>query len=299
MEINRANLKTFFAGFQALFDAGAAEANTDWTKFASVTTSRTAVEFFRFLQRFGGLREWLDERVINNFASGKLEIPNRDFEDTVAVSRNDFEDDLLGQYAAEIRHMGQAAGLLWRDLAVDALVNGASADWLDGKKFFAADRKYGKNTINNKGTAALSAESYKAARILMYQYKDATGKNGGVKPALLVVGPANEDVAFGVLQNELTLNISNNSVVSAAKNPWAGKSEYLVLPELGSEWFLLDNTRATKPVVVQKRREPVLTAKDSPDDDNVFYKKTFVYGCDARGAAFLSLPHLIYGSFPA
>ncbi|MEA4862716.1 MAG: Mu-like prophage major head subunit gpT family protein [Victivallaceae bacterium] len=299
MEINRATLNAFFVGMRALFDEAAAGASTDYLKFTTEISSSTAIEIFRFLQRFGGMREWVGERVINNFASGKLDVVNRDFEDTVAVARNDYEDDLLAQYAAAIRTMGQGSKELWRDLAVEALVNGAAAVWLDGLNFFSTARKYGKNTINNKGTAALSAAAYKSARATMFKYKDATGKNGKVRPTLLLVGPDNEDVAFGVLQNELTLNIANGTTATAAKNPWAGKSEYLVLPELGSEWFLLDNTRPTKPIIVQKRREPVLVAKDQPTDDNVFFKKEYIYGCDGRGAAFLSLPHLIYGSFPA
>ena len=38
---------------------------------------------------------------------------------------------------------------------------------------------------------------------------------------------------------------------------------------------------------------------DKEDDENVFMRKEFIYGTDARGEAFASFPHLIYGSFPA
>lgn len=300
MDITRANMSVFFAGFQQLFKEGAESVSSDFLKFSSIVNSAAAMECYRFLQRFGGLREWVGDRIINNFMSGKLTIENKDFEDTVAVLRNDLEDDQLGMYADAIKAMGAAAGELWRDLAVAALAGGKTAEWLDGLPFFATNRKYGKNVICNKATAALSAEAYKQARKTMFQYKNAANQNGKVRPVLLVVGPDNEDVAFSVLQNELTLNLNSGSgTVAAAKNPWAGKSEYMVLPELGSEWFLMDTSKPTKPVIVQKRREPTLAALDSPTDENVFFKKEYIYGCDGRGAAFLSVPHLIYGSFPA
>ena len=72
----------------------------------------------------------------------------------------------------------------------------------------------------------------------------------------------------------------------------------MIEPELGKEWFLADVSGALKPVCIQKRQEVRLTRLDSDTDDNVFHRKEYIYGADARGEAFLSFPHLIYGSFP-
>jgi phage major head subunit gpT-like protein len=54
-----------------------------------------------------------------------------------------------------------------------------------------------------------------------------------------------------------------------------------------------------KPVYVQKRREPTLTRMDKDTDGNVFMRNEYYYGTDARGAAFLTLPHLAFGGFVA
>ena len=67
----------------------------------------------------------------------------------------------------------------------------------------------------------------------------------------------------------------------------------------GNHWFLLGAKAGIKPVAVQKRQEAKLVALDRPEDPNVFYNKEFVYGADARGEAFLTLPHLAYGGFAA
>ncbi len=50
----------------------------------------------------------------------------------------------------------------------------------------------------------------------------------------------------------------------------------------GAPWFLIDDTRALKPVIWQERKAPQFVSKDSPTDDNVFMRKQFVYGVDSR-----------------
>ena len=50
----------------------------------------------------------------------------------------------------------------------------------------------------------------------------------------------------------------------------------------GTPWFLIDDTRALKPIIFQERKKPQMIAKDDPDSESVFWKKLFVYGVDAR-----------------
>jgi len=51
----------------------------------------------------------------------------------------------------------------------------------------------------------------------------------------------------------------------------------------GTPWFLLDVSRAIKPILLQVRRPfGELVAKDKPTDDNVFDRNEYVYGVDAR-----------------
>lgn len=50
----------------------------------------------------------------------------------------------------------------------------------------------------------------------------------------------------------------------------------------GAAWYLLDNSRALKPLIYQDRRAFDLTALDNPNDPNVFMKGEFIYGADGR-----------------
>jgi phage major head subunit gpT-like protein len=50
----------------------------------------------------------------------------------------------------------------------------------------------------------------------------------------------------------------------------------------GSPWFLIDDSRALKPVIFQEREKANFVSLDSPTDENVFKRKKFLYGVDAR-----------------
>jgi len=50
----------------------------------------------------------------------------------------------------------------------------------------------------------------------------------------------------------------------------------------GTPWFLIDDRRALKPILLQMRKRPNFVRKDREEDDNVFEKRQFVYGVEAR-----------------
>lgn len=64
----------------------------------------------------------------------------------------------------------------------------------------------------------------------------------------------------------------------------------------GAPWFLIDDSKATKPIIFQDRKAFEFVALDNPDDQNVFFKKEFIYGVDGRMNVGTGLWQLIYGS---
>lgn len=64
----------------------------------------------------------------------------------------------------------------------------------------------------------------------------------------------------------------------------------------GSAWYLLDTTRPVKPLIYQERMPYVFVAKDNPSDDDVFYRKQYVYGCDGRSNAGFGLWQMAFAS---
>lgn len=66
----------------------------------------------------------------------------------------------------------------------------------------------------------------------------------------------------------------------------------------GTPWFLADLSpqRKLKPLILQKRKEFEFVSKDKIDDDNVFDKKEFRYGADARMNVGFGFWQMIWGS---
>ena len=60
----------------------------------------------------------------------------------------------------------------------------------------------------------------------------------------------------------------------------------------GPAWFLLDTSRAVRPIVWQEREPYEFQAMTRPDDPNVFFNNEYVYGIRARVNAGFGLWHL-------
>ena len=50
----------------------------------------------------------------------------------------------------------------------------------------------------------------------------------------------------------------------------------------GPAWFLLDTSRAVRPIIFQEREGYQFTSLDKPEDHNVFMNREFIYGVHAR-----------------
>lgn len=64
----------------------------------------------------------------------------------------------------------------------------------------------------------------------------------------------------------------------------------------GQPWFVLDSSRAIKPVLFQQRKAPELVAMDKVDDEQNFMKKQIRYGVDTRCEAGYSFWQLAYAA---
>jgi phage major head subunit gpT-like protein len=64
----------------------------------------------------------------------------------------------------------------------------------------------------------------------------------------------------------------------------------------GATWFLLDTSRALKPLILQKRRDFEFVSKDRVTDENVFNRREFIHGADARANAGFGFWQFAWGS---
>jgi phage major head subunit gpT-like protein len=64
----------------------------------------------------------------------------------------------------------------------------------------------------------------------------------------------------------------------------------------GTPWFLMDVSRALKPIIYQEREAFTFVSKDKADDDNVFMRKQYLYGVDGRCNVGYGFPQMAYAS---
>lgn len=99
------------------------------------------------MEQIPGFREWVGDRVFKNVRGQKFEVLNRDWEDSVSMSKNEIEDDQYGVYTPLVQMMGEAWTLKKYQLVLAVLTGNPLC--FTGKTIFADDHSYGDNTVNN------------------------------------------------------------------------------------------------------------------------------------------------------
>lgn len=294
MIVNQGSLREIYSSFNTVFNKTYEETTVLYPKIAMEVPSEASDENYAWLGSMPSMREWVGDRLIRNLTVHTYTIKNKLFEKTVAVSRNDIEDDKIGVYKPMVQDLAESARKL-PDKLVFGLLPRAFEELGYDKVSFVSDAhpflfSSKKGTQSNKGTEKLTPTSYGAARSAMMSLFDDEGEPLYIVPDLLVVSPQNEAAARHIVYAE---EINNET------NIYKGTAEVLVAPELmryPNMWFLLCTGKVIKPFIFQNRRKPALVAKDAANDDNVFLRNEYLYGVDTRCNAGFGLWQLAYGS---
>ena len=286
MIVNQQNLHGLNVAYSTAYNKAFQGRKTQYERIATVVPSTTASTDYKWLGQMPQMREWIGEREIQSLSAYNYSIRNKKFEMTVAVPRDDIEDDTYGVYAPMFANIGEAAAGHPDVLVFDALKAGFKENCYDGKPFFAQDHasgKDGKQTVSNMTTEKLSTDAYVEARASMMGL---LGDQGN----LLAVSPANEKMGRLILEADQ---------IEGTTNVLKGTAELLVVTELADQpdyWFLLATQKALKPIIYQKRKPIKLTSKTNDNDDNVFMKDQFLWGADGRSNAGYGFWQMAYGS---
>ena len=108
-------------------------------RVAKTVKSSTALNTYGWLKGLTGLREWLGNRQIDNLTEASYTLLNKHFEKTIAVNRNNIEDDNLGMYSDGFSMMGDGAARLPEELVWGLLKAGFATNCWDGQYFFDTD----------------------------------------------------------------------------------------------------------------------------------------------------------------
>jgi len=298
----RENCAILFRGFRATFNeaynAAPDERGTENLRaedFIMEVPSTHSSEDHTWLGQIPAFRKWVGSRVIHSLDIGRITVTNEPYEATVGVPVPAIEDDSYGLFAPTFRAMGYNARDLWRVLGIKALL--ANASWADGNPFFCAGRILadGAAAFTNAVTAAFADAAIETAIAALRGAQVAPDQSANVLPRLLIVGPSNASKARRILKGEI---VASAAGTASESNPLKGLVDFRVCNDLvgthAGKWFLLGEIAGIRACCIQKRKEPVLVAKNQPTDDNVFLDNEALFGADGRGEAFLTLPFLAY-----
>mgnify|MGYP002588972752 FL=1 len=291
MIINQSNLHGLTTGFSAAFNKALSEVSPDYKDIATVTSSSTATNNYAWLGQIPGMKEWIGDREVQHISEYGYTIKNKSFERTIGINRDAIEDDQYGIYTPMFSMMGQEAGEHYNDLVFEMLTKGFTEKCYDEKTFFATDHVSGEKTFSNASTAALSTESFLAARQAMMSITGDKNKPLKLVPDLLVVSPKNEMVAKKILEASLidgTTNITQNLAKIKVATELSGDNE--------DAWFLLCTKKFLKPIILQIRKKIKFDMLTKDTDPNVFLQKEYLYGCDSRDNAGFGFWQMAYGS---
>lgn len=296
--VNKENLRSLFTGLQTIFNTKLKQAVENWKKTAMEVISTGAGEDYAWLTRFPRMRKWIGDKSVRNIEAGKYYKKNEDWETTIAVKRNDIEDDSLGLYEAQTKGAAESAAEL-NDIIVADLKNNAFKErCFDGQYFYDTEHLVGKTTFSNKGTAALSSAtlaavmaSYGEARKAIMTFKDEEGMPLNLVPDTLEVPPALEAIAKIICEQD---KLQDNS-----PNPYQNTAKVLVNPMLtdSKAWMLhCTSKESVKPFIVQMRKRPTFVQQIGEENDDVFMRAEYKFGAEARATGVYGFWQLSYGS---
>jgi len=297
MLVNKTVLAQAFIALSTLFNKTFDAAPSQYKEIAMVVPSSTAANDYKWLSNFPQMKEWIDEKSVKALAASSYTIANKDWEATVEVDRNDIEDDQLGIYKPQAEMAGYSAKQLADEIVFTLVSQGFDNKCFDGETFFSTTHKVKKANVSNKGTKKLSIAtqaaaqaSYGAARIAMMKFKDEEGRPLNIKPTVLLVSPANADIANALM--------TVDRLEDGKPNIYKGTAKVVVDARLTSDdaWFLLDTSKPVMPFIYQERKKPAFVSQTDMNADDVFSRKKFKFGAEARAAGGYGFWQLAYGS---
>jgi phage major head subunit gpT-like protein len=297
MLVNKSSIQAAFVALKTLFNNAFTAAPSTWDKIAMKVPSSTGSNLYAWLSAFPKMRRWIGEKHIKNLQAYSYSVVNEDFEATVEVDRNHIEDDQLGIYQPQAQMAGFSAKQLPDEIVYELVNNAFTKFCYDGQYFFDTDHPVADTSVSNMSTKVLSVStlaaaqaSYGAARTAMRKFKDEDGRPINSIPTVLLVPPALEDTARALL--------TVDRLEDGKPNPYKGTAELVVESRLTSDtaWFLLDTSKPVRPFIYQERKAPVFVQQTDAEADDVFNRRKFKFGAEARAAGGYGFWQMAFGS---
>lgn len=174
-------------GLTAKFDAAVAAAAPFYPQLCTVFPSKGRDEQYGFLGGIPGVREWVGDRQFNALRAANFTIENKEWETSLAIEKNDIDDDRLDLYGPILEQLGQEAACHPDELLFQVLSAAESTACFDGQYFFDTDHSFGDSgtqsndlTYNASDHTAVTVDEFRAAyhqaRAAMLNFLNDQGK---------------------------------------------------------------------------------------------------------------------------
>lgn len=289
-------LRTEFNGIFSPLDAAAL-----YNRLCTRLTSDRDSENHKWLGSVPAMREWGTGRLAKGVGTYSYNVPNRKFELTLEVDRDEIDDDQTGQIRMRIAEMAQVAAQHKDLLLGEAIEAGSSGLAYDGLSFFNDSHVHSSGSYSTAqdndltyaaatGTTPTVAEaqgSVEAAIAAMMGFKQDNGEpawNGSVSGLVAVVHPS----VYFTFRTAM-----NAAILAQTSNVSAGLADVVMFPRLTADpkyWYLFKTDGVVRPFFLQERSPIEFAAVDQPDSPDVFKTEKFLYGVRARY-------NLVYGAW--
>jgi len=270
--------------FMKSFDNG--ENPADVMPMITETNSTSNKEKYGWLGESPQLREWIDERQLSGVRDYNYEIPNKSYEATLQVDRDDLEDDQYGSIKMRTADLARRAKTHPRKLFFDTILAGDTDLCFDGLPFYSTSHVYfaggtaqsNLHTGTKAGTLPTTSEmasDFKLMRAKMQKFVDDQGEplNEGERKLHIIASPDLQ----GVLDE-----LFGASLLSNTTNTLKGAATYMTTGRItGADWYMFDINQGVQAVIKQNRKSPVFEAMEKGTMPNFLRKKNF-YGIDYR-----------------
>jgi phage major head subunit gpT-like protein len=201
---NFANCGAFYKNLFEQFWGGKSEAEQNYLKYCFVDNQAKPSYEFAFLDSLCLPRKWVGNKIFKPARAQKFRIDAAPFEASIPVAKIDY--DLNQEFVGQgIRFWLSQQRNYINSSVVENVVFACNTDLAyDGVALISDSHTMDDgSTQDNKTTSALSLTTYRAAKTAMQSFKDPSGNVLGIRPMILLVGPALEDLAREITEGKL------------------------------------------------------------------------------------------------
>lgn len=307
-------LELTLAGIKTEVDAAYVLANpmARWPLIATEMPTTLPTQNYAWLGRGAVMKQWKDRAIAQGVFQATMALSDLTWVAELDIDRQTLEDDQYGLLMKRAAELGSEPVRHWDELAYQGLANGFTSICSDGADFFSASHSQSNSgTQSNITSSPLSDQALQTAEQTMGSLLDDQGKPLGVKPNVLVVGPAKSRLAADLTDSDVVVHVPGDGSVSTGataytpySNYFKGRyrvvvSEYLINGAAGNfanNWFLLDSSRAVKPLIMQSRSDVPITYETDLLEPAARMKGEFKFQIRGRYVQGYGLWQLAYGS---